>query len=253
MSRIKLIMLCMLAVLAIGGVTSASASAAFNLEWEVCEEVAGAGTEPPVKFDDHKCNTKTKALAERKWEWKKLVGTRNVTSKGGAFTLEVSGKKITCTAVTDKGTITGGKPGTDLAEEIRFTGCKAGANGCEVKSGPPPVVAFGTIAVTNIKTTLEEVAGKLVDKFEQKTVGTTKEFVTLEFNGTTCAGEGFVTTKVKGDVAAECKNLANGNVELNFPKPAIAQTPKLEAFGLAATLTGATEEELGNGWAHRCT
>jgi hypothetical protein len=242
-NRLRVLLVSLLAVFAVSAIASASASA-FNLEWEVCEKGTGTGT----KFGEHKCNTHPGGAEE--WEFKKLVGTKNVVSKGGAFTLEVAGKKITCTAVTDKGTITGGKPGTDLAEKIVFTGCKAGPNGCKAKSAGG---AAETIEVTNIKTKLEEVAGKLVDKFEQKTVGTTKEFVTLEFEGATCAGEGFVTTKVKGNVAAECKNLANGNVELNFPTPAIAQTPKLEAFGLAATLTGTTEEELENGWAHRCT
>jgi hypothetical protein len=246
------ILVCLIAVIAFSAIASASASA-FNLEWEVCEKGTGTGT----KFSEHKCNTHLGGTEE--WEFKKLVGTQKVTSKGGAFTLEVTGKKIKCTSVTDKGTITGGKPGTDLAEEIVFTGCTTSQAGCKVRSTPPPIVAFGTIVVTNIKTKLEEVAGKLVDKFEQKEVENAKkekvkEFVTLEFEaeaGKSCSE--FPTTKVKGDVAAECKNLANGNVELVFPKPAIAQTPKLEAFGLAATLTGTVEEELENKWAFRCT
>lgn len=242
MRTMRTLILCFFAVLAFGAVASASASA-FNLEWEVCQEGTGAGT----KFSEHKCNTHG---GTEKWEFQKLVGTQNVTSKGGSFTLEVAAKKITCTAVTDKGTITGGKPGTDLAEKITFKGCKAGPSGCKAKSAGG---TSETIEVTGIKTQLEEVGGKLVDKFEQKTVGTKKEFVTLVFEGSTCAGEGFVETEVKGDVAAECKNLANGNVELNFPTPAIAQTTSLKAFGLTATLTGTVEEELANGWAFRCT
>ncbi len=35
----------------------------------VCREVAGAGTEPPIKYDNHLCNTKAKPLAERKWSF----------------------------------------------------------------------------------------------------------------------------------------------------------------------------------------
>ncbi|HWY91140.1 MAG TPA: hypothetical protein VNY31_10760 [Solirubrobacteraceae bacterium] len=252
MTSIRLIMLSMLAVFAIGAVAAAPASA-FNDEWEVCQEVAGAGTEPPAKYDEHKCNTQAKPLAQRKWEWIKLVAGKEFTTEskkiGAAeFTLEVAGKSITCSAVTDKGSVTAG--GKDEATKIIFTGCKTSTAGCEVKSVGN---VNGTIEVTAIKTLLETVGGKLVDKFEQKTVGTTKEFVTLEFVGGTCAGGGFVKTKVKGDVAAECKNLANGNVELNFPNPAITQTPALEAFGLAAKLTGATEVALTNGWGSRCT
>ncbi|HWY91141.1 MAG TPA: hypothetical protein VNY31_10765 [Solirubrobacteraceae bacterium] len=240
-------MLSLLAAFAVGAVASASASAA-SLEWEVCEELAGPGVEPPTKYDNHKCNTQIEALAKRKWEWRLLTGEYLTLSKGTKeFKLEVGGKVIACSGVTDHGFILAG--GKDDATKIVFTGCKAGPNGCKAKSAGG---VAETIEVTNIKTQLETIGGKLVDKFEQKTVGTTKEFVTLEFEGATCAGEGFVKTKVKGNVAAECKNLANGNVELNFPKPAIAQTPKLEAFGLEATLTGTTEEELENGWAHRC-
>jgi hypothetical protein len=262
-SRIRILFVSLLTVFAVGAIASASASAASCdgkegrplCKWEVCKEVAGEGKEPPAKFDEHKCNTQKKELKLRKWQWKMLEGAEEfpTTSKGGVFKLEVAGKVITCTAVTDEGNIKAG--GKDLATKIVFTGCKAGPNGCMVRSPGSP---FGTIEVTNIKTQLEEVpagSGKLVNKFEQKEfpIGSGKfEFVTLEFEGATCAGEGFVKTKVKGDVAAECKNLANGNVELNFPKPAIAQPLKLEAFGVAATLTGATEEELTNKWAHRC-
>src|SRR6202043_3568171 len=44
----------------------------FKRWWEVCKEVAGVGSEPPVKYDEHKCNTQLKPVAERKWQWKKL-------------------------------------------------------------------------------------------------------------------------------------------------------------------------------------
>ncbi len=71
MSRIRVILLSLLAVLAVGAVASASASA-FNLEWQVCREKAGAGSEPPVKYDNHHCNSQKKPVAERKWEWVKL-------------------------------------------------------------------------------------------------------------------------------------------------------------------------------------
>jgi hypothetical protein len=224
---------------------------AFNKEWEVCKIVtAGLNIEPPAKYDEHKCNTQTKPLVDREWEFQKLAVGESfaVESSGGKFTLTAGGKTITCGTVADTGTIESG--GKDKATTITFKTCKAGTNGCEVKNTGG---AFGTVVVAEIPTKLEEVGSKLVDKFEQKLVGTTKEFVTLEFNGATCAGEGYVTTKVKGDVAAEVKNEANGEVKLTFPSTPIAQTPKLEAFGVAATLVGTDNEKLENGWAFRAS
>jgi hypothetical protein len=217
-------------------------------EWEVCEEAAGEGKEPPTKYDEHKCTTKAKALALRKWQWSVLGAgvTKKVKSSGGTFTLTAGGKVITCTAVTDKGTITGGKPGTDLAENITFTGCTTKQAGCEVKSAGG---TLGTIVVPNIPTKLEQrVVGEeevVVDNFEQN--ATTKEFVTLEFSGASCAGAGYVTTKVKGTVAAE---VVPGTAELNFPATAL-EKDTLEAFGLKATLTGKDTQELENEWAFR--
>jgi len=209
-------------------------------EWDVCEEVAGEGKEPPTKYDDHKCNTKVNELKLRKWQWNVLGAgvTKKVKSSGGAFTLTAGGKVVKCTAVTDKGTITGGKPGTDLAEVITFTGCTTKQAGCNVKTAGQ---LNGTIVVTEIPTKLEERAGKLVDNFQQNT--TTKEFVTLKFEGT-CSE--YPETKVKGTVAAE---VVAGTGELNFPATAI-EKDTLEAFGVKATLTGKDTQELTNEWAY---
>jgi hypothetical protein len=262
-----MIMLSLLAVFAASALASASASAAPLLEWLVCEELPGAGVEPPTKYDNHLCNTKAKPLAERKWEWKLLAAgeTRNVDSHGGEFVLN-AGKPTEnkCTLVEDKGDITGGKPGTDLALEIKFTGCTTPKElTCKVKSKSPPDTRAGTIIVTNIPTDLEDrlIGGvfKVVDNFLQKLVGTTKEFVTLEFGTEEVeqpAGSGkFVlqgvcvkfpaTTKIKGSIAAET---GNGTGLLNFPEPGI-EKDSLEAFGLTATLKGQDTQLLENGWA----
>jgi hypothetical protein len=39
-------------------------------KWEtaVCIQVPGAGVEPPVKYDNHECNSQNKPLVLRKWE-----------------------------------------------------------------------------------------------------------------------------------------------------------------------------------------
>jgi hypothetical protein len=248
-------------VFALGAITASAASAISNDEWEVCEK---GGTE---KHEEHKCKGTTTGEG---WSWKVLAAgeTRKVVSEGGEFKLEVTGKTITCTAVTDKGTITGGKPGTDLAEEIIFTGCTTSQKGCKVRSVSSPAVTFGTIKVTGIKTTLKQfvVGGKEVegDVFEQKTVENAKkelvkEFVTLGFEaevGKSCSE--FTETKVKGDVAAE--TVANSG-ELTFPSTPLEVTPHLEAFGLKATLTGkdtqavvqAFTEKVAEGWGVRAS
>jgi hypothetical protein len=213
-------------------------------EWEVCEK---GGTE---EWSEHKCNA-GKGTGE--WSWKVLAAGKSykVTSKkvagSGPEVLKVGTLTISCTEVTNKGTITG--PGKDLAENITFTGCTTGTTGCAVHSPGQP---NGTIVLTNIPTKLEQrLVGEeeiLVDNFEQN--ATTKEFVTLEFSGEPCKAAKYVTTKVKGNVAAEVKNLANGEVELDFPEPELPGNT-LEAFGAKALFISRDELSLENEWALR--
>lgn len=241
MRTTRALILCLLTVLAVGAVASASASAS-NDEWEVqkCEKVAaGSG-----QFTNGTCETlgAPKEFSETGVLEKLAAGKkRSVTSSGGAFTLTAGGKIVKCTAVTDTGTITGGKPGTDLAGNITFTGCTTKQAGCSVKTVGQP---NGTIAVANIPTKLEQRKNSkgeevVVDNFEQN--ATTKEFVTLKFEGT-CSE--YPETKVKGTVAAE---VVAGTGELNFPTTAL-EKDTLEAFGLKATLTGKdTQKGVGGG------
>jgi hypothetical protein len=240
------ILVCFLAVFALGAVAASAASAASNDEWEVsgCAKVAaGSGL-----FTNSTCETlgAPKEFAETGTLGKLVTGKkRSVTSSGTTFTLTALGKVITCTTVTDKGTITGGKPGTDLAESITFMGCATKQAGCGVHSAGQPI---GTIVATNIPTKLEQrknATGKeiVVDNFEQN--ATTKEFVTLKFEaeaGKSCSE--YTETKVKGTVAAEA---VEGTGELNFPATAL-EKDTLEAFGIKATLAGKdTQKGVGGG------
>ena len=244
MSRIRLIMLSLLAVFAISAVVSASASASEDI-WEVCEK---GGTE---KFEEHKCSKKSET---GEWSWRKLEAgeSRNVISwivPTTSYVLTVGTKVITCTGAADAGTITGGKPGTDSIS-VLYYGCTTNQAGCSVKTAHQ---ANGIILVPNIPTVLvqREPSGggalKIADEFKEK--ATLKEFVTLKFEGT-CSN--FPETKVKGEVAGEVINLANGNTELKFPSPELKGNT-LEAFGLPAILTGRSEVELENGWALRAS
>ena len=231
---------------------------AFKRIWEVCEEVAGEGKEPPKKYDEHKCNTQVKPLAERKWQWKKLEAgeSRNVVSwivPGTSYVLTVGEKIITCTGAADAGTITGGKPGTDNIS-ILFYGCTTSQAGCLVKTAHQ---ANGIILVPNVETRLVERATStgvtvLADEFKSKPAPISA-FVTLTFEaeaGKSCSE--FPETKVKGQVAGEVINLANGNTEIKFPSPELKENT-LEAFGAPAKLTGRSEVELENGWAFRAS
>jgi hypothetical protein len=255
MTRIRLIMLSLLAVFAFSAVVSASASA-FKKEYEVCQ-VGTRGVEPPEKFDNHTCSTKAKPLAEREWSWQPIAaGTKfAVESAGGEFTLETVNLTVKCTAVTDESeplhvpTSGIGPAGESEGLKITFTGCTANAGKCDVSSSG--IAGDKTVVVNDIDNQLVErkTAGGvtvLADEF----IGQ-GEFVTLKFKKE-CLG--FVETKVTGQVAGECKNITEGGVgkvELNFPKPEL-QGNSLNAFGKAAKLFGKAKVSLVNGWSSRC-
>lgn len=230
MSRLRMVILSVLVVGALAAVASASASA-INLEWQTCQKTTGGK-------ENAGC-TATGTVSE----WITLSSStekKKVTSSGGTFILTEGSLKITCAAVSGKGTITGGKPGTDLAETITYTGCETTEGAaCTVHS---PSKAAGTIEPTNISTELIEAepkgggAKKEADNFKGGAVG----FVKLEFSGTGCATPGYVNTEVEGNVAAETK--VN---ELVFPAAEL-KGDTLKAFGKAASLSGSVKQKLEN-------
>ncbi len=267
MTRMRMIMLSLLAVFAVGAVASASASAA-SLEWEVCEKVgANKG-----KFETHKCIA---AGGTNEWEWKLLAAgeERKVVSEGGTFTLKGGPIESTCTKVLDEGDIFGGKPGTDLTLKILFEGCTTSKAGCKVKSAKGTQAA-GEILVTNVPTELiiTKTAGGVeveADLFKGTKKPPEKEFVTLEFGeaekvlGTVrelekkCGETVPLTTQVTGSVAAETV----GSGELNFPEPPL-EASKLKAFGAinvkligkdTQAVVSVFTEKLSEGWAVRAS
>ncbi|MGH2903804.1 MAG: hypothetical protein ACRDK7_09520 [Solirubrobacteraceae bacterium] len=234
-------MLSLLAAFAVGAVASASASAQ---RWVVCEEVAGEGTEPPTKYDEHKCNTQVKALKERKWEWKELLAEehRKVKSHNvGTFTLHatVGGikVKISCTAVKDTGEIWGGNPGTD-EDSIEFEGCtvtEPTGKGCKVHGAG---LVVGRINVSNVKTKLEVLGGVLTDTF---TPAAPPTFVEIVIEG--CEGGAKALNnpyKIEGTSGGV---VVAGTGKLKFT----ATSSNLKFGGEPAKLEGETETELENG------
>jgi hypothetical protein len=251
MSRLRLIMLAALAVFAVGAFASASASAAFKLEWQTCQEKAGG------HFENHGC---VKEGTTKAFEWETLAAgkTKAVESKikSKEFVLIASGIEVKCKSATDTGTITGGTPGTDEAT-VTFDECTTSIAGCKVKSATKPA---GEVLVSGLKTKLVEGEKKngekvVADEFAENP--TTKEFVTLEFGtketGTPptsklegkCSETIPLTTKVKGKVFA----IVGISMLLKTP------VNTLNVFGLAAELVGEEEQTLATGaekgWAIR--
>ena len=266
--RIRTLIISLLAVFAFSAIASASASA-FALEWQTCQEKAGG------KFENHGC---AKEGPPKTFEWetlgagvtKKIISTKLAGS--AEFVLNAGGKEIKCKKVDDTGTITGGKPGTDEATEIKFTECKTTEANCKVKSAKGKAPA-GTILVTSIKTKLvegETSGGAKVVADEFKGNGAEEEFVKLEFGETekvvgvppndvhtletACAGGKYPSpTTVKGKVYAISQEVGLPLIGLlKFPAGGL-KTPKntLEAFAISAKLTGEEEQTLENGWAIR--
>jgi hypothetical protein len=208
MKHVRMLGICVMAVFAVGVVTSASASA-FSFRWHVNGAEASG---------------------------------QEVTGAGGEFKLEAGTKTVVCTGESSTGTVKA--LGEDEATLITFTGCTANSSACKAfSSGQTP----GTIVVSAIKTLLVEretsaKAKVLADEFKEN--ATTKRFVTLEFEangGGEC--ENFPTTEVKGEVAAE---VINSTQSLNFPSPELKGNT-LKAFGVAAKLTGSSKQTLVGG------
>jgi ribosomal protein S17E len=200
---------------------------------------------------EHKCIWEIKETAGGAFEELKAEEEMNtVGSEVSTFTLTAGAKAITCTEVSILNVLLGGKPGKDFTDRLLLKGCTTTEIGCKVKSKGN--TKAGEILITNLRTKLvERTKGAenniLADNFEHKTRKAVKEWVTLEFGkaektveaGTrfehkileeACAG--YVTTKVKGVIAAKVEA-----EKLNFPTPELSGAT-LEAFGVAATLAG---------------
>jgi hypothetical protein len=220
MTRIRLIMLSLLAVFAVSAVASASASATEGIvEWKI-------GGNP-------------------------FTGTETETSKGGVFTLK-AGITIECKKVKDTGSITqvAGKAGTD-ATTVEFEECAIPGNAnCTVTSENETnegAEVNGTITV-KAKTELFEPVETTPDIHYDRFTGEEAEgrFVTIEVDnaaGKTCLVKGEEYT-VTGKACAEAGPEAV-KAKLTFSK-AIEEAcgTGLKLKGVAAEFKGVTEQEL---------
>ncbi len=221
MKRIRIIGIVFATALAASAMATASASA-FLKEWHVGGAEASGQEVIPVNSPE--------------------VAT---------FKLTQGTRVITCTQVggTSSGTVEAG--GKDKVKKLVFEGCTTTVSTCKVKS--EGASATGIIEVTTAATKLQtENTGILADEFIGNG-GSGHQLVKLEFSGTSCGT--YTNTEVRGAVAAECKNLAGGEVELIFPSTALlleTGQESLHVFGSAAKMTGSAKEKEKNGHTLEC-
>jgi hypothetical protein len=256
------VLVALVAVLAVSAVASASASAALNLQWEVCEK--GGENKGEEEWSNHKCNA-GKGTGE--WSFKKLEAGKsyNVDSSGGQQFLISHiggiGIEIKCNEVKTSGTIEGGKPGKGK-DEMVYHGCEIlGASECGLSAKSPGKEA-GIISLT-VKSVLVEISpGVEGESFEASTGRTLGE---LEFgkkeNKSTHKYEEkcgsffpLAAQKVDGAVVGKAaiptgRNLCEG---LEFTNPG-QRGSGLEMGTEPLTYVGEVTSELENKWAFRCS
>lgn len=263
MTRLRLVLLSIMAVLVVGAVASASASA--TPYWEVCNKHSGAGT----KYPTNKCKESEKGSGE--YEWLKLEAGESETFTSSGEEQQLIGKlsglevEVRCSSVSDVGTIKGGEPGTDEATVV-YHGCKkvfgqetsGGAKveikGCEAKS---PGKVSGQIELVVDTKLVEYSAGKIGDEFTG--TGTEGVFVEIELGKEETSGFKYkkacalfpkTAQKVYGSTIGEGEVGKEGNLCEKFK---FGPTLSSLKFGTeTAVYDGAVEDTLTSEASGRC-
>jgi hypothetical protein len=226
MSKIRLVLLSLVAVLSVGAMLASSASAAIKFEWKVGGAVLGEG-------ESREFTTTT--------DGKEFVLKGSV----GGVASELLSTEV---SVEPGAKIIGGKPGTN-EETVKFTGVKAikPAN-CSVESEGSPL---GTVITHALHTEIVESEGthEPVILFAP-TTGTTFTKLLLLNNGGTCGGIGPILANVNGTLLAQplpaLTETLNGDLDFEAPNSNfLLSNGTLDKSGLffggiAATLTGLT-------------
>jgi|SRR5271166_461666 len=242
MSRIRLVLLSMLAVLALGAAASASASAQ-RFFGPTCSK-EDAGSEPPVKYDTIACNSKTKPLPEREFQFKEIASGTKVkgTSTVSTLSATISGSTLTIECETDKFKGTLGTKGASSGTTIEYKKCKvtgAFASTCTVP---------GTLTTNTLKDQLSS-SGRIEDTFEPETTGGT--FIEIPVTGGSCSIEH--TYPIKGKQTCEVDSTNAEAETLAATHKLICKTSgsALKLGSNAATYEGNATIELegGGNWA----
>ena len=173
-----------------------------------------------------------------------LPGTEPVLSSGGEFKLTTSSVTLACESVTDIGVVLVGT--MDEAASIHFLGCKTNKANCDVGSeGSPP----GLILVTNVLTELilaKTTGGETVLADEFKGKGTKENFVGLLFTSLVAGACNPLPelVPIRGHISARIENATE---ELNFPATNEIEGNNLEFNGVSSKLVGKDKQMLTNG------
>jgi hypothetical protein len=235
MSRVKVLLLSVLAVFAVGAIASASASA---LVWEEClNETVHSGT----KYTDSHCLNEAVGGT---WEWMPIEQELQVTSEGvnQILTIPSAGITITCKKVLDKGNL---KPeGKDEITELVYHECTINISGCAVvkTAGQPNGLIEVPVPLKTQLSTLT-IGGKLltVDLVEPKTPPT---YVILEIGKKETGGkaEGACgVLAVKDEVKGTTQAMTEGS-NLSYEGEGALTTD-----GLASEYKGLVTQTLTNG------
>jgi hypothetical protein len=235
MTRVKMLLLSVLAVFAVGAIASASASA---LVWEEClNETVHSGT----KYTDSHCKTESAAGT---WEWmpieKELKGTSEDVNQ--TLTIPSAGITITCKKVLGEGDILPGGKGE--ITKLLYHECTINITGCTVvKTAGQPNGLIEVPAPLKIELSTLTISGKLltVDLIEPHTPPT---YVVIELGKKETGGKAegacgvlAVKDEVKGTVQAM----------LEGEKFAFTGEGTLTTDGLASEYKGGGEVKLVNG------
>ena len=144
MKSIRVTGACMLVVMALGGVSAASASAAAP-EFGRCVKKAESGG---TGYSDSKC-TKAVEGSTAKYEWLPgaVSGKNSFTLSGGAVTWATKGgKTLTCTSANGSGEYSLTNPKREDAISLEFQGCKTNGFGCTTTGRPSGDIVFNELA-----------------------------------------------------------------------------------------------------------
>lgn len=270
MHRLKFFFPVLVVVLALSAMSATVAQATEGPFFKVCEKL---GATEKTKFEDNECSKVKEGTGG--FEKKRLLAGEKRTIEGAVqntFVLKAGGRTIKCKKLKLKnGEIIGstGKNSGKSKEVIEFEECVIEGNGA------PCSIPGGKIVTVEVKDILDypknpPAKGDIIlTYFEPPLNGSgEKEFTKITFEGAGCE---LTTTTVKGSVAAESWESAKKPVKIeetevlgeigyvNFPATQITKDfienegkleevkPKLEAFGVKATLEGTSSIKLVGG------
>lgn len=190
MKHIKIVGLCLVAVLAFSAVAAATASASERPEFLKCGKTPKVEKKQPTgEFSNKEC---TEAQAEGKYRLEAVAEGTPVTGKSKAATFNVDGKVVKCKKSTSEGTLF-----TQFEDHVTITFSKCGVNG----SSKEPCGTEGTITTGPLDADLffanEEEKEAVLALFGE--AGTFAEF--------TCGTE---TIAIEGVVVGTVKNSKKG-------------------------------------------